>query len=75
MASSHPSPFKLSLHSTLSALVITTFSAGPNFWMCMCRWVDYARWVGVQKDSSAAPHSAIEHAAAAIEGSTGVTPA
>jgi hypothetical protein len=42
-----------------------------------CRWVDYARWVGVQKDRGADVASAIESAAAAIEdaaSSAGVAP-
>jgi len=54
---------------------ITAISTGPKFWMYMCRWVDYARWVGVQKDRGAEGSSAIEAAAAAIEDSTGVAPA
>lgn len=63
------------LHRRKLLLSVMSFGVRTgNTYLGSLMWVDYARWVGVQKDRDVGVASAIEQAAAAIEGSTGSRP-
>jgi hypothetical protein len=63
------------LHRRKLLLSVMSFGVRTgNTYLGSLMWVDYARWVGVQKDRGVEVASAIEQAAAAIEGSTGSRP-
>ncbi|KAG0561257.1 hypothetical protein M758_9G048700 [Ceratodon purpureus] len=67
------------LHNQKLLLSVMSFAVRTgNTFLGSLMWVDYARWVGVQKDRGVEAASAIEGAAAAIEdaaSSAGVAPA